>query len=110
MSTIYISETANTLLIENLKSQGHNIMIVKLSDITYAPVSSHPDIYMCSMGTDNPVFFGEPSKIGSKYPANIIYNAACTGRFFIHNLTYTDSALLKSALQMELIDVPQGNT
>lgn len=110
MSTIYISETANTLLIEELRSQGHNIRTVKLSDITYAPVSSHPDIYMCSMGLNNPVFFGEPSKIGAKYPANIIYNAACTGRFFIHNLTYTDISLLKAASGMELIDVPQGYT
>ena len=62
------------------------------------------------MGSDNPVFFGEPSKIGSKYPANIIYNAACTGKFFLHNLKYTDPELLKSASEMELINVPQGYT
>jgi len=110
MSTIYISETANTLIIEELKSQGHDIRVVNLSDVTYTPVSSHPDIYMCSMGSDNPVFFGEPSKIGSKYPANIIYNAACTGKFFLHNLKYTDPELLKSASEMELINVPQGYT
>lgn len=110
MSTIFISETANTLLIEDLKSQGHNIRIVKLSDITYPPVSSHPDIYMCSMGHNKPVYFGDPSNIRHKYPANIIYNAACTGRYFIHNLSYTDSELYNTTSEMELIHVSQGYT
>ena len=113
MSTIYLSETANPLLIEYLNQQGHIINIIKMSDITYNPVSSHPDIYMCSMGPGNPVFFGCPEKIGKKYPNNIIYNAACTGQFFIHNTKYTDSQLLKyaeSSQTLEIIHVPQGYT
>ena len=121
MSTIYISETANPLLIEYLKQQGHIIKIVEMSDITYKPVSSHPDIYICSMGSGRPVFFGCPEKIGNKYPENIIYNAACTGKYFIHNTKYTDSELLehiksqvinsvKDAENIEIIDVPQGYT
>lgn len=110
MSTIYISETANTLIIEELISQGHDIRTVSLSDVTYDPVSSHPDIYMCYMGPDNPVYFGDSSKLGPNYPANIIYNAACTGKFFLHNLKYTDPDLLKSASSVEHIHVPQGYT
>ena len=110
MSTIYISETANPLLIDYLEQQGHIIKIVEMSDITYKPVSSHPDIYMCSMGPGKPVFFGCPEKIGSKYPENIIYNAACTGKYFIHNTKYTDSELLDFASPLEIIDVPQGYT
>lgn len=110
MSTIYLSETANPLLIEYLKQQGHIIRIIEMSDITYKPVSSHPDIYMCSMGPGKPVYFGCPEKIGSKYPENIIYNAACTGKYFIHNTKYTDSELLELAETFEIIDVPQGYT
>ena len=110
MSTIYLSETANPLLIEYLKEQGHTVSIIRLSDVTYAPVSSHPDIYMCSMGPGKPVFFGCPEKIGKKYPENIIYNAACTGKFFIHNLKYTDPQLLTTAESLEKISVPQGYT
>lgn len=110
MSTIFISETANTLIIEYLKAQGHTVKTIGLSDITYNPVSSHPDIYMCSMGHNRPVFWGDPSKIGAKYPANIIYNAACTGRYFIHNLKYTDTELLDESEGMELIHVSQGYT
>jgi len=110
MSTIFISETANTLIADYLRSQGHTVKIIGMSDITYNPVSSHPDIYMCSMGHDKPVFFGDPSKIGTKYPSNIIYNAACTGKFFLHNLKYTDPELLKAASSMQQIHVPQGYT
>ena len=121
MSTIYISETANPLLIDYLKQQGHIIKIVEMSDTTYKPISSHPDIYMCSMGPGKPVFFGCPEKIGRKYPENIIYNAACTGKYFIHNTKYTDSELLefvkeqtynsdRVAEPLEIIDVPQGYT
>ena len=133
MSTIYISETANPLLIDYLEQQGHIIKIVEISDITYKPVSSHPDIYMCSMGPGKPVFFGYPEKIGSKYPENIIFNAACTGKYFIHNTKYTDPELLEyvkkqasdiseehadnfsinpheTSETLEIIDVPQGYT
>lgn len=120
MSIIYLSVTANPLLTEYLHQQGHIIRTVGMSDITYAPVSSHPDIYMCSMGPGKPVYFGCPEKIGRKYPGNIIYNAACTGRFFMHNLKYTDPGLLEYAKNissqaapdktLEIINVPQGYT
>lgn len=110
MSTVYISETANPLLINYLKQQGHTVSIIEMSDITYKPVSSHPDIYMCSMGPGRPVFFGCYEKIGSKYPENIIYNAACTGKYFIHNIKYTDPELLAIVKPLEIIDVPQGYT
>ncbi len=117
MSTIYLSETTNPLLIKYLQEQGHTIKIIEMSNATYEPVSSHPDIYMCSMGPGKPVYFGCAEKIGRKYPDNIIYNAACTGKYFIHNLKYTDPELLKftnkainSSRTLEIIDVPQGYT
>lgn len=108
MSTIYLSETANPLLLEYLISKGHGIHIIENTEITYPPVSSHPDIYMCSLGIGKPVFFGCPEKIGKQYPDNILYNAACTGKFFIHNLKYTDPRLLAAADGIEKIHVSQG--
>lgn len=110
MSTIYLSETANPLLIKFLQEQGHKIITLKMSGVTYEPVSSHPDIFMCSMGPGKKVFFGYPEKIGPKYPENIIYNAACTGKYFIHNIKYTDPQLLKEAENLEIISVQQGYT
>ncbi len=110
MSTIYLSETANPLLIKYLEDQGHKTSIIEMTDITYKPVSSHPDIYMCSMGPGKPVFLGCPEKIGKKYPNNIIYNAACTGKFFIHNTRHTDPLLLQHVESLEIINVSQGYT
>lgn len=110
MSTIYLSETANPILIQYLKAQGHQVEIIKKTDCTYDPVSSHPDIYMCSLGPGAPVFFGCPQKIGKSYPENIRYNAACTGKYLIHNLKYTDPALLNAAGNLQRIHVAQGYT
>ena len=110
MSTIYISEAAHPLLRDFLINEGHTIETVKSAGITYEPVDSHPDIYMCSLGINKPVFFGCPEKIGRRYPENIRYNAACTGRFFIHNLKYTDPDLMAAAENTVKINVSQGYT
>ena len=110
MSTIYLSETAHPALREYLIGEGHSLKIIEDTKLTYYPVSTHPDIYMCSMGTGRPVFFGCPEKIGSKYPENIRYNAACTGKFFIHNLRHTDPGLMKAAENTVKINVSQGYT
>ena len=95
MGTIYLSETANPLLISYLKAQGHLVQLIRSTRRTYEPVSSHPDIYFCSPGPGHRLFRGQPDRIGYSYPQNIIYNAACTGKFFIHNLKYTDPELLR---------------
>lgn len=105
---IYVSGTTNHLLLDDLKAQGHHLHIITATDATYAPVSSHPDIYMCGLGPGRPVFFGCMEKLGPAYPENIRYNAACTGSYFIHNLNYTDPDLLEQASAMERIHVSQG--
>lgn len=93
---------------EYLNKQGFRIHLVRATNRTYAPVSSHPDMYMCSLGPGRPVFFGNPGELGCSYPENILFNAACTGRFLIHNLNYTSPSLLKAAGDVRRIHVPQG--
>ena len=110
MGTVYLSETANPVLQAYLKAEGYALQIVKPTDRTYEPVSSHPDIYFCSPGPGRRLFRGQPERIGYSYPQNIIYNAACTGRFFIHNLKYTAPELLGHVRGMCKIHVPQGYT
>lgn len=105
-----MSETAHPLLLEHLTAQDHQIHIIKATDATYPPVSSHPDIYMCGLGPGRPVFFGCLEKLGPAYPANIRYNAACTGKYFIHNLQHTDPDLLERTASLEKIHVSQGYT
>lgn len=110
MSMIYLSKTASPVLIQCIRTLGHSIKLLPVTCRTYDPVSSHPDLYMCSLGPGRRVFFGCPEKLGYAYPQNIIYNAACTGRFFIHNLKFTDPLLLEAASSMEQIHVSQGYT
>jgi len=54
---------------------------------------------MCRLGLwDFPeLFFGDADKLSENYPGNIIYNAVCTGKYFIHNLKYTDRSLMQAA-------------
>lgn len=110
MSMIYLSETAHPLLRKAFKAQGHQLSLIRRTGLTYDPVSSHPDMYLCSLGIGGPVFFGSPDELGPRYPQNIPFNAACTGRFFIHNLKYTSPALLKAAEGIRRIHVSQGYT
>lgn len=64
--------------------------------LVYPGIASHPDIYMCKLGLDQdaPVVFSYPEELGHDYPDDIAFNAACTGRYFIHHLQYTAPRLL----------------
>ncbi len=132
--TIYISASANEILTDYLEDRGYAITRIGASDCVSVPVSDHPDMFMCKFGADNgrivmwsdieavdaagekfyPV--DEPEVLVSfhdplmRYPKDIAYNAACTGRFLIHNLKHTAPLILSEAekANMKLIDVPQG--
>lgn len=104
MKKVYLSSEANKALTTYLAEAGYIIETVNYEGITYYPVCTHPDIFMCRLGLwENSVIFpGNPKKLQPKYPGNIIYNAVCTGRYFIHNLKYTDHALLTAATEWKM--------
>lgn len=104
---VYISKDAGSPLIEYISKFTDNIVYV-YTDKVYPAISSHPDIYMCQMG--DKIFKGNEDKLGYDYPKDIIYNAACVGNCFIHNLKYTDDVLLQEAKSKgyTLINVKQG--
>lgn len=106
---IYISEHADIRIRNYLDSIGE-VGLIHETPLVYREVSSHPDIYMCSLGDE--VMHAEPSELEFRYPGNCAFNAACTGKFFIHNLRCTAPRLLKRAEEKHLyiIDVPQGYT
>lgn len=116
MKKVYLSNAAHPALTSYLTQLGYAIELVYHEGVTYDPVSSHPDIFMCRLGVwEKPYIFpGNSDKIQPKYPGNVIYNAVCTGKYFIHNLKYTDPELLATAKSWKkdliLIDVPQGYT
>ena len=112
MKNIYLSKNVIPAAAEYLEHKGWNISIISGASHLKTHISSHPDIYMCKLGVmdEAPVFFGDPDRLGDRYPADVPYNAACTGKYFIHNLKYTDEKLLDYArsLDLILIDIRQG--
>lgn len=106
---IYISENAGEPLKEYLNTLDE-VHIVRATDLVYPQIASHADIYMCRLGDE--VIHAEPHEIGCSYPGDIAFNAACTGRYFIHNTAHTAKRLLDAARVkgMHIIDVKQGYT
>lgn len=106
---VYLSKDVNEILIKYIKTYTENIAFVE-NNGTYPAINNHPDIAMCQLG--NEIFLGDKNKIGYNYPDDIIYNGACTGSYFIHNLKYTDEDLLKkvNSIGLHPINVKQGYT
>ena len=110
MSKVYISARADRALIEYLAGGGHTVCMLPPLRSLEGAIADHPDLIMCSLGPGRPVFHGKISAVRSPYPADVPYNACCTGKYFIHNLKYTVPELLAAAKDagMTLVDVPQG--
>lgn len=112
---VYISASSGPVIRDWIASRGCKIYEVHTSGIVADPLSDHPDMFMCRLGVseDSEIFsyFRQNSlTLGDSYPLDITLNAACTGRYFIHNLQHTAPALLSRAeeLGMTLINVRQG--
>ena len=112
--TIHISAQSDPRLAEYLADAGLEIEYISTEGMVPAALSCHPDIFMCRLGSDTDaelIKYTETETVpGYEYPLDIPFNAACTGRYFIHNLRYTAPELLARAesLDMQLIDVKQG--
>jgi len=110
----YISKDANIRLKEYLETEGRNVQLVATEGIVDRYISNHADVFLCKMGWDDsaPIFYATASDLGPYYPQDSAFNAACTGKYFIHNLSITAPALLKSAeeLGMTMVNVSQGYT
>ena len=139
--TLYVSASASEILTDYLQDRGYELRILQRAGCVSAPVSDHPDMFMCKLGASegkivmwNGAELADPYEGGTtrasefawqesvtnvlvsyhdplmRYPRDIAYNAACTGRFLIHNLKYTAPLIIEEAekAKMKLIDVPQG--
>lgn len=108
----YLAESAGQPLKDYLTSIGREIITIKSEGIVDKSISDHPDIFLCKMGIsdDSPIYFAKEEDLGKDYPDDVAFNAACTGKYFIHNLSFTAPALLEAARasSMILIDIRQG--
>lgn len=120
MKKVFISEKANGILREYLRSLGYSPVNISTNGIVDEPISCHPDVFMCKLGVDDdsPVIFASGSDVGFGYPSDSVFNAACTGEFFFHKLAVTNPRLLSAAgsfsksapTGMKFVDVRQGYT
>lgn len=123
MNKIHLSKLAEKPLTEYLKSLGYELHFLTGEDSpVYDAVKTHADIHMCQLGLweNTEIFPGNPKLLAGNYPGNIIYNAVFTGKYFIHNLKYTNPELLDAAktwheahakgTPLHIVDVPQGYT
>ncbi len=109
MKTLTLSKNSAPQLIKYLKDQGYNIELFGPIAQVAEPINCHPDLVFTWL-KPGCIFKGNPETLTSLYPGDIRYNAASTGKYFLHNLKYTDSQLLErtKSLGLKLIDVPQG--
>ena len=124
----YLSQLAAKPLTDYLIKNGFETVTLSGSiadgrpSPVYDAISTHTDIYMCRLGLwENAALFkGDPNRLGNSYPEDIIYNAVCTGKYFVHNLKYTDPDLMRAAEEwhaasfpgcyLRFVSVPQGYT
>ena len=130
MSSVLISEKANPGMVSYLTSMGHTPIYIRGTSVVHEAISSHVDIYCCLIGEElviapeqlnlieaQLILAGVPylkgaSDLKPAYPGDIAYNAAVTGKYFIHHLKHTDPVLLDRARNqgLTLIDAKQGYT
>ena len=109
MKTAIVSKNANKQLIEYLRSKGIEAIEFDSLEKVADPVKNHPDMLYCML-KDDVLFKGDPLKLSAEYPKDIIYNGCSTGKYFIHNLKYTDQKLLSEVnrLGLRTVNVSQG--
>jgi len=102
-------DTKGKELFKYLESKGYEVMLHGPVLNVDKRIACHPDLIYCKL-TMGETFVGDQEKLGEKYPEDIRYNGCSTGKYFIHNLKYTDEELLRRAKDSGLIllNVPQG--
>lgn len=112
MKKIYVAENTNQILKDYLHGLGYALELISSDGLVDPAISCHPDVFLCRLGIgdDAPLVQAQGSELGMGYPAEAAFNAACTGRYFIHNMKITNPRLLTAAQAagIELIHVPQG--
>lgn len=115
MKIANLSSLAHPALCTYLENASHVIHNFPELRTVSSLVANHPDVLLCKLGArpESPIYEGIPNELSPLYPGDCRYNAACTGKFFIHKLDVTDAGLLDAAKtscgdDLQLINVRQG--
>lgn len=117
--------------IKALENQGLTCISIPKCTSLYNAIDGHVDIQLAVLNkckkeviihknmdenfknllvSKNIIFQETACSLNSTYPDNVILNALILNNYFIHNLNFTDSNLLKTQNSKELIQVKQGYT
>ena len=117
MKLAHLSTFAHQDLRDYLANAGYDIKIFPELHAVSGLVSNHPDVILCKLGakSESPIYEGVADELNASYPHDSIYNAACTGNYFIHRLDITAPALTAAANKvcgddLKFISVRQGYT
>lgn len=112
MPAKFLSENTSPRLLDHLTAHGYTVTTLSRNSTVSFGISDHADVWHCRLGCrdDSPLISASAAELNKGYPAEAAFNAACTGRFFIHRLDITNSRLLEAASSMTMIDVRQGYT
>lgn len=117
MKLAHLSTFAHQDLRDYLANAGYSIRIFPELHTVSDLVSNHPDVMLCKLGIKpgSPIYEGVADELNASYPHDSIYNAACTGNYFIHRLDITVPDLIVAAKKvcgddLKLINVRQGYT
>ncbi len=127
MNIIFLSELANEVLIEYMKTKGAVVLVPK-DERFDERINSHPDLVISII--DNTLIVDEyanieilkqlnalgvpyvlgTSRLTAAYPNDIAYNAVITRDYLIHNFNHTNPLLLQHSMNSgkKLIFVKQG--
>lgn len=104
------------------------LLELETSGITYPAISGHPDIFFCQtpvglivapnlpdihlqqLQRNNIHFITGAKPVGAAYPETSHYNAVVTSEYLIHNLSFTDPALINACSELPSIKVKQAYT
>lgn len=117
--------------IKALENQGLTCISIPKCTSLYNAIDGHVDIQLAVLNkckkeviihknmdenfknllvSKNIIFQETACSLNSTYPDNVILNALILNNYFIHNLNFTDSNLLKTQNSKKLIQVKQGYT
>lgn len=115
--------------IYKLQREGLDVIKIPKCPALYEAIDGHPDIQLHILNNSEVIISKNSSQtlinslegrsltisksereLTEKYPNDIILNGISTNNFFIHNLKYTDPALLNKISPKKLINITQGYT
>ena len=114
MGNVYTANYIPKNILFYLWEKEINTVVLKQDPGIRGAVTSHPDLFLCKMGVeaDAPLIRAPKGSVGSAYPENAAYCAACLDKYLIHNLKITAPEILEKARQMGKtpVHVEQGYT